>query len=87
MAIKFYEDDKYSIIIPGSKDYISVGKKQHMQKQLLLANLKELYSSFFKEHADIKIGFSKSCQLQRSGVFYWEHRVPTVYMSAHTTKI
>ena len=35
-----------------------------MQKWLLLENLKELYSSFIKEHADIKIGFSKFCQLQ-----------------------
>ena len=39
-------------------------KKQHMQKQLILVNLKELYSSFLKEHADIKIGFSKFCQLR-----------------------
>ena len=50
--------------MPGSKDYVSVGKKQHMQKWLLLVNLKELYSSFSREHADIKIGFSKFCQLQ-----------------------
>ena len=50
--------------MPGSKDYVSVGKKQHMQKWLLLVNLKELYNSFLKEHADIKIGFSKFCQLQ-----------------------
>ena len=41
---------------------VSVGKKQHMQKRLLLVNLKELYSSFLKEHADIKIWFSKFCQ-------------------------
>ena len=34
-----------------------------MQKWLLLANLKELYSSFLKEHADIKIAFYKFCQL------------------------
>ena len=63
-VIKFYEDNKYSRIMPGSKDYIGVGKKQHMQKQLLLENLKELYSSFLKEHEDIKIGFSKFCQLR-----------------------
>ena len=60
--VKFYEDDKCSRIMPWSKDYVSVGKKQHMQKWLLLANLKELCSSFLKEHADIKIAFSKFCQ-------------------------
>ena len=26
IVIKFYEDDKYSRIMPGSKDYVSVGK-------------------------------------------------------------
>ena len=64
IVTKFYEDTKYSRIMPGSKDYVCVGEKQHMQKQLLLVNLKELYSSFLKEYADIKIGFSKFCQLQ-----------------------
>ena len=48
--------------MPGSKDYVSVDKKQHMQKWLLLVNLKELYSSFLKDYVDIKIGFSKFCQ-------------------------
>ena len=45
--------------MPGLKECVSVGKKQHMQEQLLLVNSKKLYSSFLKEHADIKIGFSK----------------------------
>ena len=39
--IKFYEDNKYYRTMPGSKNYISVGKKQHMQKWLLSINLKE----------------------------------------------
>ena len=47
---KFYEDDKYSRIMPGPKDHLSVGKKQHLQKRL---------------HADIKTGFSKCCHLRR----------------------
>ena len=45
--------------MPGLKECVSVGKKQYMQEQLLLVNSKKLYSSFLKEHADIKIGFSK----------------------------
>ena len=56
------KDDKYPKIMPGSKDYVSVDKKQHMQKWLLLVNLKELYGSFLKDYVDIKIGFSKFCQ-------------------------
>ena len=64
IVIKFYEQDKYSRIMPGSKDYVSLGKKQHMQKRFLLVNLKELCSSFLKEHANTKIGFSKFCQLR-----------------------
>ena len=62
---KFYEDDKYSRIMPGPKDHLSVGKKQHLQKRLVSVNLKELYNSFLKEHADIKTGFSKCCHLRR----------------------
>ena len=27
---KFYDDNKYSRIMPALKDYVSVGKKQHM---------------------------------------------------------
>ena len=83
-VIMFYEDGKYSRIMPVSKDYVSVGNKQHIQKQLLLVNLKELYSSFLKEHADIKIGFSKFSQLQPKWCVLL---VPTVYVSAHITKI
>ena len=48
----------------GQKIMSLLFKKQHMQKQLFFVNLKELYSSFLKEHADIKIGFSKFCQLR-----------------------
>ena len=50
--------------MPKSKDYVSVTKKQHMQKLLLLVNLKKLYRIFLEEHADIIIGFSKFCQLR-----------------------
>ena len=48
----------------GQKVMSVLVKKQHMQKQLFLVNLKELYSSLLKEHASVKIGFSKFCQLQ-----------------------
>ena len=55
IVIKFYEDDKY---------FMSVLVKNNMCKsKLLLVNLKELYSGFLKEHADIT-GFSKFYQMQ-----------------------
>ena len=50
---------------PGKKEFVSVkidGVKHHRQKRLLLINLKELHLEF-KKTTDIKIGFSKSCEL------------------------
>ena len=60
----FYEDDEYSRLMPGKKDFVSIGSKKHVQKRLLLCNLKELYSAFKQRHADVKIGFSKFCSLR-----------------------
>lgn len=43
---QFYEDDQFSRIMPGKKDFISVREPQgraHIQKRLILCNLKELY--------------------------------------------
>ena len=39
----FIEDDEYSRILPGKKDYVSIAKNVHKQKRLLLCNLNELY--------------------------------------------
>ena len=55
----------FSGMYPGKKEFLSVkieGVKQHMQKRLLLINLKKLHLEF-KKAADIKIGFSKFCKL------------------------
>ena len=64
----FYQDDEYSRMMPGKKDYVSIGKDRkeriHVQKRLLLSNLNELYTEFKKINADIKIGFSKFCTLR-----------------------
>ena len=35
----FYEDDEFSRVIPGAKDFVSIGKIVHKQKRLLLSNL------------------------------------------------
>ena len=50
MRIKqFYENDQYSRLMPGAKDYKSVvekGKRTRKQKRLILINLNELYQNY-----------------------------------------
>ena len=61
LVIKFYNDDEVSRLMPGKKDCISLkvdGTKVHIQKRLLLSNLKEAYQLFVERHPDKKIGFS-----------------------------
>ena len=49
LVTDYYCDDENSRLLPGKKDYVSIGRNQHMQKRLILSNLKELYSSFKKQ--------------------------------------
>nr|XP_047136327.1 uncharacterized protein LOC124813400 [Hydra vulgaris] len=60
----FYEDDEHSRIMPGKKDYVSIKKNVHIQKRLLLCNLKELFVAFKTKNPEIKIGFSRFCTLR-----------------------
>lgn len=64
--------------MPGMKDFVSVrndeGVREHVQKRLILSNLKELYELFKLENPDCKVGFSmfaslrpKNCVLAGSG--------------------
>ena len=46
---QFYEDNEYSRMCPGAKEYKSVtpdSVKRKKQKRLLLVNIKELYLEF-----------------------------------------
>lgn len=49
-VLKFYVDDETSINMPGINDFVSVrnneGVREHIQKRLILSNLKELYELF-----------------------------------------
>lgn len=65
LVLDFYNDDEYSRIQPGKKDSVSVGGI-HMQKRLLLLNLKELYKLFKEkyQHLNLKIGWSTFCALR-----------------------
>jgi len=59
---EFYELDSISRIMPGKKNFVSVrqgDKRVHVQKRLLLSNLKELYQQFKEKYPIEKIGFSK----------------------------
>ena len=62
-VISFYLDDEFSREMPGAKEYVSIGYKQHKQKRLLLGNLSELYAAFKEKFQDSKVGFSKFCAL------------------------
>ena len=64
--LDFYQSDEYSRCCPGKKEFVSVtidGVKCHKQKRLWLINLKELHLAFLNT-TDLKIGFSKFCQLR-----------------------
>ena len=63
----FYDSDDISRTMPGKKDYVSVKvdeKRVHVQKRLVLGNLREVYSEFKQRFPDIKAGFSKFAELR-----------------------
>lgn len=65
--IAFYQSDEFSRIMPGLKDYVSVkidGTRHHIQKRLLLNNLKELHRAFKESNYEVKCSFSKFASLR-----------------------
>ena len=64
----FYELDEVSRIMPGKKDFVSIRKgdqRAHVQKRLMLGNLKEVYQQIKEKHPTTdKIGFSKFADLR-----------------------
>lgn len=60
----FYEDDEFTRMMPGKKDFVSIGRNIHKQKRLLLCNIHELYVTFKERNPAMKIGFSKFCSLR-----------------------
>ena len=50
--------------MPRGKDFVSIGNKVHVQKRLLLSNLKELYVAYKERYPDHKIGLSKLCEIR-----------------------
>ncbi|KAJ8688038.1 hypothetical protein QAD02_023833 [Eretmocerus hayati] len=66
----FYLDDDNSRIMAGMKDTKSVkdssNQKTHVQKRLVLYNLRELFIKFKDKHSTTKVGFSKFAQIRPS---------------------
>lgn len=63
----FYESDEVSRMMPGRKDFVSVkqgDQRVHVQKRLVLNNLKEAYQLFKDKFPDEKIGFSTFAELR-----------------------
>lgn len=67
MIQDFYQSDENGRILPGKKDCVSVrinGKKQNVQKRLILCNLRELYLHFKESKPDVNVGLSKFSSLR-----------------------
>ena len=61
-VVSSYENDEYSRCMPGKKDFVSVkfaDEQIHVQKYLILCNLKELH-----QHSQLRIRFSKFAELR-----------------------
>ena len=67
LVTEFYENDDVNRMMPGMKDFVSVikaGVRVHVQKRLVLCNLKELYHRFKSTNPTEQIGFSKFAELR-----------------------
>ena len=67
LVTAFYESDEVSRIMPGKKDFVSVKQGEqhtHIQKRLVLSNLRELYQLFKNKFPNEKVGFSKFAALR-----------------------
>lgn len=57
---QFYCDDRFSRLMPGMHDKVSMRNGEYKQKRLVLCNLIELYAEFKKQHPDIAKNIGKS---------------------------
>ena len=69
LVCEFYQSDEVSRVMPGKKDFVSVkeqGNRIHVQKRLMLGNLKEVYHEFKGQFPNEKIGFSRFLHFDQS---------------------
>ena len=67
IVTQFYESDDISRAMPGKNDYVSIrkeGKRQLVQKRLLMSTLRESYVNFVDENGNVKMGFSTFAKLR-----------------------
>ena len=87
LVTEFYCNDEFSRVMPGEKDFVSIARNQHIQKRLILCNLKELYVMFKEQHLNVKIGFSNFCSLRPKWCFWFGLQDPTLYVFAPFIKM
>lgn len=66
-VVKFYESDDMSRLMQGVRDCVSIqvnDKNVVIQKRLLLCNFNELFAEFQSQNENVKVGFSKFCELR-----------------------
>ncbi|CAG9788176.1 unnamed protein product [Diatraea saccharalis] len=68
LVTTFYLREDNTRILPGKKDFVSVklhdGNRVHLQKQLIMCNINELYQQFKLEYPATKVGLSKFFSLR-----------------------
>ena len=60
----FYQDDEYTQLMSGRKDYVSIKNNIHQQKRLIMCNLNELFRAFKEKNPTVFLGFLKFCSLR-----------------------
>lgn len=67
LVMQFFESDEISRAMPGKRDCVSLrkeGKRQSVQKRLMMYTLRETSNQFLKDNAEVKIGFSTFAKLR-----------------------
>ena len=86
----FYESDEVSRMMPGCKDLVSVRNPEgrvHVQKRLVLSNLKETYQLFKEKYPDKRIASQNLQMFARSTVFWQEPVVHILYVCVSFIKM
>lgn len=67
LVAQFFESEDISRAMPGKRDCITLkidGKRQAVQKRLMMYTLRETYNQFLKDYNEAEIGFSTFAKLR-----------------------
>ena len=87
---EFYEYDDISRVMSGKKDFVSVkqeGKRVHVQKRLMLSNLREVYREFKNKFPDQKLVFPNLLSFVLNTASWREPVVHTLYVCVQFIKM